>query len=88
MYFLCGLIAPGPSFAMDMKPPEDKAMNEAVATGRSSLKRERYTPVNSSKDLYRSAGSAPAAFSPCRCGAAPVAQRAEHRAQALPRSVR
>lgn len=33
MYFLCGLIAPGPSFAMDMKPPEDKAMNEHVATG-------------------------------------------------------
>jgi uncharacterized protein len=30
MYFLCGLIPPRPSFAMDMKPPE-KAMNEHVA---------------------------------------------------------
>jgi hypothetical protein len=31
MYFLCRLIPPRPSFAMDMKPPEAKAMNEHVA---------------------------------------------------------
>ena len=31
MYYLCRLIPPRPSFAMDMKPPEAKAMKEHVA---------------------------------------------------------
>ena len=31
MYFLCRLIPPRPTFAMDMTPPEAKAMNEHVA---------------------------------------------------------
>ena len=31
MYFLCRLIPPRPGFAMDMTPPEAKAMNEHVA---------------------------------------------------------
>ena len=31
MYFLCRLLPPRPSFAMDMSPSETKAMHEHVA---------------------------------------------------------